>query len=148
LNHVYDVHTVWHSRRMFPVWTVTLSGLHPDTSYDVLLDMIPVDGLRYRYSFHRSCWLPTGRVDGSCCPREELAWLGPSGNTGLIKPSISYHQPSEPTTRTTSSNTAENDDTVNRQSGCQTIAFDRLKLTNCPKNCNTHVSKSRLIRLT
>ena len=33
------------------------------TRYYVLLDVVPVDGKRYRYAYHRSSWLVAGKAD-------------------------------------------------------------------------------------
>lgn len=52
-----------HCRRMFPVLSVSFSGLVPDESYLVATDMLPVDNKRYRYTYHRSAWLVAGRAD-------------------------------------------------------------------------------------
>lgn len=60
---------------MFPTVRVTFSGSlfgdHRDMSgsngnrvrYYVLLDVVPVDGKRYRYAYHRSSWLVAGKAD-------------------------------------------------------------------------------------
>jgi len=38
-----------------------------DVSYDVVLDILPVDSRRYRYAYHRSSWVISDRtpVDGA-----------------------------------------------------------------------------------
>lgn len=125
--------------------TVTLTGLHAGCSYDVMLDMLPVDGLRYRYSYHRSMWLPTGRIDG-----RDVDIVRPSGVDTVpatfggiaVATSAPYRHPSSPLTggrRMTTPDTAAGCG-FNWQTECRTIAFDRLKLTNCPHNDNRHVS--------
>ena len=60
---------------MFPTVRVTFSGHslfandHRDmmdgakVRYYVLLDVVPVDGKRYRYAYHRSSWLVAGKAD-------------------------------------------------------------------------------------
>ena len=60
---------------MFPTVRVTFSGSlfgdHRDLAanganrvrYFVLLDVVPVDGKRYRYAYHRSSWLVAGKAD-------------------------------------------------------------------------------------
>ena len=68
---------------MFPTVRVTLGGpmLAADVDHDaplavgvggvgggkarfyVLLDVVPVDGKRYRYAYHRSSWLVAGKAD-------------------------------------------------------------------------------------
>uniref|UniRef100_A0ABD2XPK3 T-box domain-containing protein n=1 Tax=Trichogramma kaykai TaxID=54128 RepID=A0ABD2XPK3_9HYME len=50
-------------RRMFPTCRVSFSGLRPDGRYAVLMDIVPVDEKRYRYAYHRSCWLVAGKAD-------------------------------------------------------------------------------------
>lgn len=60
---------------MFPTVRITFSGAlfgdHRDLAsnggnrvrYFVLLDVVPVDGKRYRYAYHRSSWLVAGKAD-------------------------------------------------------------------------------------
>jgi len=50
-------------RRMFPTVRVSFSGLETGARYIVLMDVIPVDGKRYRYAYHRSSWLVAGKAD-------------------------------------------------------------------------------------
>lgn len=50
-------------RRMFPAIQVRFSGLDRDKTYVVYLDVVPVDWHRYRYAYHRSRWLVTGKAD-------------------------------------------------------------------------------------
>lgn len=40
-------------RRMFPTFQVRISGLDPQAMYIMMMDFVPVDDKRYRYSFHR-----------------------------------------------------------------------------------------------
>lgn len=40
-------------RRMFPTFQVRICGLDPQAMYIMMMDFIPVDDKRYRYSFHR-----------------------------------------------------------------------------------------------
>ena len=41
-----------------------LGGLPPaKIRYYVLIDIVPVDGKRYRYAYHRSSWLVAGKAD-------------------------------------------------------------------------------------
>ncbi|VDP09479.1 unnamed protein product [Soboliphyme baturini] len=48
---------------MFPTIRVTFSGCDPETKYFVLVDIVPLDSKRYRYAYHRSCWLVAGKAD-------------------------------------------------------------------------------------
>ncbi|XP_046675628.1 T-box transcription factor TBX20-like isoform X2 [Homalodisca vitripennis] len=50
-------------RRMFPTLRVSFTGLRPDQRYAVLMDVVPVDNKRYRYTYHRSSWLVAGKAD-------------------------------------------------------------------------------------
>lgn len=40
-------------RRMFPTFQVRITDLDPQAMYIMMMDFIPVDDKRYRYSFHR-----------------------------------------------------------------------------------------------
>ncbi|CAD5113450.1 DgyrCDS2618 [Dimorphilus gyrociliatus] len=52
-------------RRMFPTLRVSFGGkgLLNNEKYSVLLDIVAVDAKRYRYAYHRSCWLVAGKAD-------------------------------------------------------------------------------------
>ncbi|XP_013780311.2 T-box transcription factor TBX20-like, partial [Limulus polyphemus] len=50
-------------RRMFPTMRMTFTGLASDAKYAVLLDVVPVDNKRYRYSYRHSSWLVAGKAD-------------------------------------------------------------------------------------
>ncbi|XP_012549907.1 T-box transcription factor TBX20 isoform X2 [Bombyx mori] len=50
-------------RRMFPTVRVSFAGCRAEARYGVLLDVVPVDGKRYRYAYHRSSWLVAGKAD-------------------------------------------------------------------------------------
>ncbi|KAF9415959.1 hypothetical protein HW555_006591 [Spodoptera exigua] len=50
-------------KRMFPTVRVSFAGCRADARYAVLLDVVPVDGKRYRYAYHRSSWLVAGKAD-------------------------------------------------------------------------------------
>ncbi|XKL61072.1 hypothetical protein PGB90_008129 [Kerria lacca] len=50
-------------RRMFPTVRVSFTGVRTEQRYAVLMDIIPVDNKRYRYAYHRSCWLVAGKAD-------------------------------------------------------------------------------------
>ncbi|KAL0133202.1 hypothetical protein PUN28_000752 [Cardiocondyla obscurior] len=50
-------------RRMFPTCRVSFTGLKSEGRYAVLMDIVPVDNKRYRYAYHRSCWLEAGKAD-------------------------------------------------------------------------------------
>jgi len=53
---VWRSNLVGHSvlcRRMFPTFQARLYGLDPLADYMLMMDFVPVDDKRYRYSFHR-----------------------------------------------------------------------------------------------
>ncbi|KOX78773.1 T-box transcription factor TBX20 [Melipona quadrifasciata] len=51
------------NKRMFPTCRVSFNGLKSEGRYAVLMDIVPVDNKRYRYAYHRSCWLVAGKAD-------------------------------------------------------------------------------------
>ena len=52
---------VFLSRRMFPTYKVSLSGLDPSSKYIVYMDVVPVD--HHRYKYHNSQWMITGAAE-------------------------------------------------------------------------------------
>lgn len=49
------------SRRMFPTYKVSLSGLDPTSKYIVYMDVVPVD--HHRYKYHNTQWMITGAAE-------------------------------------------------------------------------------------
>jgi len=52
-------------RRMFPPLRLTFSDLDMDSTYSLYVDIVPVDSLRYRYSYHQSTWVVAGDTSES-----------------------------------------------------------------------------------
>lgn len=50
-------------RRMFPTFQVRLLGMDHLSDYHLLMDFIPCDDKRYRYSFHSSSWVVASKAD-------------------------------------------------------------------------------------
>ena len=48
---------------MFPTVRVSFMDLDPDASYAVLLDIVPLDAKRHRYSYSDSAWFVAGEAD-------------------------------------------------------------------------------------
>lgn len=48
---------------MFPTVRVSFVDLDPDASYVVLLDIVPLDTKRHRYSYSDSAWFVAGEAD-------------------------------------------------------------------------------------
>ncbi|XP_027045317.1 T-box transcription factor TBX20 isoform X2 [Pocillopora verrucosa] len=52
-------------RRMFPTVRVSFVDLEPDAKYAVLLDIMPLDSKRHRYSYADSAWFVAGEADAA-----------------------------------------------------------------------------------
>uniref|UniRef100_A0A5S6QTW8 T-box domain-containing protein n=1 Tax=Trichuris muris TaxID=70415 RepID=A0A5S6QTW8_TRIMR len=50
-------------RRMFPTLQVSASGMDAKTLYSIMVDFVPLEFKRYRYSYHRSTWVVAGPSD-------------------------------------------------------------------------------------
>ena len=48
---------------MFPTVRVSFLDLDPDANYAVLLDIVPLDTKRHRYSYSDSAWFVAGEAD-------------------------------------------------------------------------------------
>lgn len=75
-------------RRMFPVLSVNISGLNPNSMYSVLLDFAPVDENRWKYV--NGEWVPGGKPDS---PPPSTAYIHPdSPNFGAhwMKQSVGF----------------------------------------------------------
>lgn len=48
---------------MFPTVRVSFVDLDPDASYAVVLDIVPLDTKRHRYSYSDSAWFVAGEAD-------------------------------------------------------------------------------------
>lgn len=119
-------------RRMFPTFQVRISDLDPQAMYIMMMDFVPVDDKRYRYSFHRfvsvvffisflltklfndirrfsSSWVVAGKADPISPPRIHVHPDSPAPGSTWMK---------------------------------QIVSFDKLKLTNNQLDENGHVSQS------
>lgn len=48
---------------MFPTVRVSFTNIDPDASYAVLMDIVPLDTKRHRYSYSDSAWFVAGEAD-------------------------------------------------------------------------------------
>ena len=48
---------------MFPAIRIKLTGLEPHSHYILVMDVVPMDGKRYRYAYHSSKWVVAGNAD-------------------------------------------------------------------------------------
>lgn len=110
-----SISTTFNYRRMFPPLRVSFTGLDTSQSYAVVLDIVPLDNKRHRYSYTDSAWFVAGEADPT--PPHRL-----------------YTHPESPFT--------------GEELARQVLSFERVKLTNNPKDSNGNVSHDLLCDLT
>uniref|UniRef100_UPI00358E9B0D T-box transcription factor TBX20-like n=1 Tax=Myxine glutinosa TaxID=7769 RepID=UPI00358E9B0D len=79
-------------RRMFPTIRVSFSSLEPEARYVVLIDVVPVNQKRYRYAYHRSCWLVAGKADPPLPARLYVHPDSPLSGEQLLKQTVSFEK--------------------------------------------------------
>ncbi|KAL7631238.1 UNVERIFIED_CONTAM: hypothetical protein RMT77_018460 [Armadillidium vulgare] len=79
-RHQTEMIVTKNGRRMFPVIKIRVQGLKPDALYMIYLDVVPVDGKRYRYAYLTSTWVVAGAGDTQ--QRERLYIHPESPTTG------------------------------------------------------------------
>ena len=57
------MHLIYIHRRMFPTLRVSFADVDPEANYAVMLDIIPLDTKRHRYSYSDSAWFVAGEGD-------------------------------------------------------------------------------------
>lgn len=77
---------------MFPTCRVSFNGLKSEGRYAVLMDIVPVDNKRYRYAYHRSCWLVAGKADPPAPPRLYVHPDSPFTGDQLRKQVVSFEK--------------------------------------------------------
>lgn len=77
-------------RRMFPTFQVRLYGLDPMAEYMLMMDFIPVDDKRYRYSFHSSSWVVAGKADPNMPGRIHVHPDSPTKGAQWMKQIVSF----------------------------------------------------------
>lgn len=77
---------------MFPTCRVVFSGLKSEGRYAVLMDIVPVDNKRYRYAYHRSCWLEAGKADPPAPARLYVHPDSPFTGDQLLKQIVSFEK--------------------------------------------------------
>ncbi|CAH1802356.1 unnamed protein product [Owenia fusiformis] len=77
-------------RRMFPTFQVRLFGLDPMSDYMLMLDFVPVDDKRYRYSFHSSNWVVAGKADPHMPGRIHVHPDSPTKGSQWMKQIVSF----------------------------------------------------------
>ena len=77
---------------MFPTLRFSVTGADPKASYLVLMDIIPVDDKRYRYAYHRSTWLVSGKADPPAPTRLCMHPDAPFTGEQLMKQPLSFEK--------------------------------------------------------
>lgn len=111
-------------RRAFPTFQVKVRGLEPEVNYILMMDFVPVDDKRYRYSFHRFEFILISITFKSIFYLFSSAWLVAGKGDPYTPPRVHIHQDS-PTKG------------INWMK--QIVSFDKLKLTNNQLDENGHV---------
>ncbi|XP_022250330.1 T-box transcription factor TBX1-like isoform X2 [Limulus polyphemus] len=77
-------------RRMFPSFQVKLHGMDPLAEYMMMMDFVPVDDKRYRYSFQSSTWVVSGKADPVMPPRIHVHPDSPAKGSQWMKQLVSF----------------------------------------------------------
>jgi hypothetical protein len=79
------------NRRMFPAIKVKLSGMDPSAKYVLMMDIVPVDG--YRYKFQDSRWVVAGKADQVVTPRDVYIHPdSPATGEHWMSKTLSFHK--------------------------------------------------------
>ncbi|XP_060028998.1 T-box transcription factor TBX6 [Erinaceus europaeus] len=77
-------------RRMFPACRVSVTGLDPEVRYLFLLDVVPVDGARYRWQGRR--WEPSGKAEPRLPDRVYIHPDSPATGAHWMRQPVSFHR--------------------------------------------------------
>nr|XP_012619759.1 T-box transcription factor TBX6 isoform X2 [Microcebus murinus] len=77
-------------RRMFPACRVSVTGLDPEARYLFLLDVVPVDGARYRWQGRR--WEPSGKAEPRLPDRVYIHPDSPATGGHWMRQPVSFHR--------------------------------------------------------
>ena len=77
---------------MFPALKFSVTGLDPSVKYNVIMDVVPADN--YRYKYHESEWLVTGKAypDVPRSKRVHTHVESPSSGAKWMSSVISFHK--------------------------------------------------------
>lgn len=76
----------------FGLSELAASSLSGREKYHVLMDVLPYDGKRYRYAYHKSSWQQAGKADPPSPPRLFLHPDGPFTLEQLRRQVISFEK--------------------------------------------------------
>ncbi|OQV18586.1 T-box transcription factor TBX2-B [Hypsibius exemplaris] len=77
-------------RRMFPVIKMSVTGLEKTARYYVIIDVMPVDDVRYK--FHSSEWVGSGKADPHCHGRSYIHPDSPATGAQWMRQAISFNK--------------------------------------------------------
>ncbi|XP_041826328.1 T-box-containing protein TBX6L-like [Melanotaenia boesemani] len=77
-----------HGRRMFPHCSISLSGLQPFANYVIMVDMVPVDGFKYKWK--KDQWEIAGKAEPQPPCRTYLHPDSPAVGGHWMKQSLSF----------------------------------------------------------
>ncbi|KAM3599143.1 uncharacterized protein V6R79_000781 [Siganus canaliculatus] len=77
-----------HGRRMFPHCSISLSGLQPFANYVVMVDMVPVDGFKYKWK--KEQWEVAGKAEPQPPCRTYMHPDSPAPGSHWMKQSLSF----------------------------------------------------------
>lgn len=75
---------------MFPACRVSVTGLDPEARYLFLLDVVPVDGARYRWQGRR--WEPSGKAEPRLPDRVYIHPDSPATGAHWMRQPVSFHR--------------------------------------------------------
>lgn len=81
----------FHSR-MFPALRISFTGLLPDEKYMIMLDVVPVDSKRHRYSYPDSAWYVAGEADPAPPKRVHVHPESPFTGDQLMNHTVSFEK--------------------------------------------------------
>lgn len=95
---LYFVYQLYHnisscftfSRRMFPTFRASLSGLDSNAKYILLMDIVPVDDTRYKY--HNSEWVVSGKAEPHMPSRLYIHPDSPATGAVWMKQVVTFHK--------------------------------------------------------
>uniref|UniRef100_A0A672ZEF8 T-box domain-containing protein n=1 Tax=Sphaeramia orbicularis TaxID=375764 RepID=A0A672ZEF8_9TELE len=77
-----------HGRRMFPHCSVSVTGLQPFANYVIMMDLVPVDG--YKYKWKKEQWEVAGKAEPQPPRRTYMHPDSPAPGSHWMKQSLSF----------------------------------------------------------
>jgi len=78
-------------RRMFPALKLRVRGLDPNVNYLIMVDIVPVDGYRYKYQDNR--WVVAGKADQPVAGKQlHIHPDSPASGQHWMSRTLSFHK--------------------------------------------------------